>query len=336
MIKNVLFKISFWVMLLIVGTSLYAQVPQGIPYQAAARGANGQPLVNTTLKVRFSVIDSVATGTTVYQETHIATTNIVGLFSLNVGLGTPVTGTFAGINWGKNFKFMRVELDETGTGSNYTDLGTQQMMSVPYALYAGNVVQGGNGSSSGNSNTSGTNHGEVVFYADTFFVVNNSTKLIQVEFKGASGGGGASAYNPGWWSCSGSTGGQGVYVNYYESVNSNDTIFIRVGKNGQGGVQSPASFCGGIVGSSGTNGTVSEISLNDRTFNTYLFRCEPGFGGGGTYVTSYPYCSCGPGGGNPLPGSNGSLSTGTQYLNSGSFIISQGSFSGTPSCKIRW
>jgi hypothetical protein len=120
---------------------LQAQVPQGIPYQAAARGANGQPLVNTNVKVRFSIIDSVATGTTVYQETHTATTNTVGLFSVNVGLGTPVSGTFAGINWGKNFKFMKVELDPSGTGSNYTDLGTQQMMSVPYALYAGN---GGN------------------------------------------------------------------------------------------------------------------------------------------------------------------------------------------------
>jgi hypothetical protein len=117
----------------------HAQVPQGIPYQAAARGANGQPLVNTNVKVRFSIIDSIATGTTVYQEIHTATTNTVGLFSVNVGLGTAVTGTFAGINWGKNFKFMKVELDPSGTGSNYTDLGTQQMMSVPYALYAGNV-----------------------------------------------------------------------------------------------------------------------------------------------------------------------------------------------------
>lgn len=319
-----------------IALRVFAQVPQGIPYQAAARGANGQPLANKNVNVRFSIIDSVATGTIVYQETHITITNNVGLFSLNLGLGTPVTGTFAGINWGKNFKFMKVELDPSGTGSNYTDLGTQQMMSVPYALYAGNVVQSGNGNSSGNSNATSANHGEVVFYSDTFFVINNTTKLIQIEFKGASGGGGASAYNPGWWYCVGGSGGQGVYVNYYESVNNNDTIFVKIGKNGQGGIQSPASFCGGVVGSSGTNGTVSEISLNDRTFNTYLFRCEPGFGGGGTYVTSYPYCGCGPGGSNPSPGSNGALSIGTQYLNSGSFIISQGSFSGTPSCKIRW
>ncbi len=126
-----------------------AQVPQGIPYQAAARGVNGQPLVNANVKVRFSIIDSVATGTTVYQETHTVTTNTVGLFSVNVGLGTAVTGTFPGINWGKNFKFMKVELDPLGTGANYTDLGTQQMMSVPYSLYSatsGSTQSSGNGS----------------------------------------------------------------------------------------------------------------------------------------------------------------------------------------------
>jgi hypothetical protein len=60
------------------------------------------------------------------------------MFSVNVGQGTPVTGTFAGINWGTNAKFMQVEIDPAG-GSSYIDMGTQQMMSVPYALYASNV-----------------------------------------------------------------------------------------------------------------------------------------------------------------------------------------------------
>ncbi|MBK8586840.1 MAG: DUF1566 domain-containing protein [Bacteroidetes bacterium] len=34
---------------------------------------------------------------------------------------------------------MKVELDTTASGNNYADLGTQQMMSVPYALYALNA-----------------------------------------------------------------------------------------------------------------------------------------------------------------------------------------------------
>ena len=114
-----------------------AQVPQGIPYQAVARNGQGQPLASTNVKVRFSVLDSTATGTAVYVESHSTTTSALGLFTANVGMGTATTGTFSSINWGQNFKFLKVELDTTATGNSYIDLGTQQMMSVPYALYAG-------------------------------------------------------------------------------------------------------------------------------------------------------------------------------------------------------
>jgi len=146
--------------LVIISSTIHALVPQGSPYQAAARGANGQPLANTAVKVRFSIIDSIATGTIVYQETHTASTNTVGLFSVNVGLGTPVTGTFPGINWGKNFKFMKVELDPSGTGSNYTDLGTQQMMSVPYSLYS---------ATSGSTKSSGGSNSNTIIYTTNGF-----------------------------------------------------------------------------------------------------------------------------------------------------------------------
>jgi uncharacterized protein (TIGR02145 family) len=117
---------------------LQAQAPQGIPYQAIARNASGAAIANTAVRVRFSIRDSIATGTIRYQETHNPTTSALGLFSVNVGKGTVVSGTFSGINWGRNAKFLQVELDPAG-GTSYTDLGTTQMMSVPYALFAGNV-----------------------------------------------------------------------------------------------------------------------------------------------------------------------------------------------------
>jgi hypothetical protein len=112
-----------------------AQAPQAIPYQAAARNSSGAVLASTAVSVRFTIRDSIATGTIQYRETHSVTTSAQGLFSVNVGQGTPVTGTFSGINWGTNAKYMQVELDPTG-GSTYTDMGTQQMLSVPYALHA--------------------------------------------------------------------------------------------------------------------------------------------------------------------------------------------------------
>lgn len=124
--------------LLFLLCTAHAQVPQGIPYQAAARNSSGAVLASTSVSVRFTIRDSVATGIIKYRETHSTTTDANGMFYLNVGQGTPVTGTFASINWGSNAKFMQVELDPTG-GSSYIDMGTQQMMSVPYALNAGAV-----------------------------------------------------------------------------------------------------------------------------------------------------------------------------------------------------
>jgi hypothetical protein len=124
--------------LIIIAANVQAQAPQGIAFQAIARNLNGSPIANRSLQVRFSVLDSAANVTAVYVETHSTTTNTLGLFSLSVGMGTPVTNTFTGINWGKNNKFLKTEIDADGTG-NWLDLGTQQMMSVPYALYAGSV-----------------------------------------------------------------------------------------------------------------------------------------------------------------------------------------------------
>ncbi len=122
--------------------STKAQAPLGIPYQAAARKANGQALTNTAIKVRFSILDSTATGAVAFKETHTTTTNALGMFNLNVGMGTPITGTLAGVNWGNNAKFLQVELDTTATGNNYSFMGVQQLMSVPYALYAAGPIGG--------------------------------------------------------------------------------------------------------------------------------------------------------------------------------------------------
>jgi len=124
--------------LLIVFSTAHAQAPQGIPYQAAARNSSGAVLASTNISVRFTIRDSIATGAIKYCETHSITTTALGMFSVHVGQGTPVSGTFSGINWATNAKFMQVEIDPAG-GSSYIDMGTQQMMSVPYALNAGAI-----------------------------------------------------------------------------------------------------------------------------------------------------------------------------------------------------
>lgn len=114
----------------------FAQTPQSIPYQAVARDSFGTPLPNQFMKARMSVRTGSSSGTVVYQETDTFTTNKLGLFTVNVGSGTVISGTFGSIDWGGGSKYLQVEVDPAG-GTTYTNLGASQLLSVPYALYAG-------------------------------------------------------------------------------------------------------------------------------------------------------------------------------------------------------
>jgi hypothetical protein len=142
------FLLSLLIALIVYGHVL-AQVPSAIPYQAVARNSSGVLIASQNISLRISIHNATATGTVVYKETHAATTNTLGLFTVNIGQGIPVTGTFNGISWGSAAKFLQVEMDAAG-GSNYVSMGTQQMMSVAYALYSlsSNLP---NGTASGNT-----------------------------------------------------------------------------------------------------------------------------------------------------------------------------------------
>ena len=117
---------------LLITSFLLAQAPQGIPYQAVIRYADGTVMANSATNMIFMIHDITATGTVVYQESHALTSNAQGLVSCVVGNGVVSQGNFANINWGSGAKFLHVMM---GT----TDLGIQQMLSVPYALHANGV-----------------------------------------------------------------------------------------------------------------------------------------------------------------------------------------------------
>ena len=123
---------------LFLASFAYSQVPQAFSYQTIAFNSTGAPIANGNVNLRISILDNSATGTVLYTETHTKTTNSKGLVNLNIGQGTATTGNFGGINWGTNTKFVKVEMDPAG-GNNYTNVGVNQLMSVPYALVADKV-----------------------------------------------------------------------------------------------------------------------------------------------------------------------------------------------------
>jgi hypothetical protein len=128
---------------LLISGFLSAQVPQSFTYQSVIRSNTDQLVVNMPIGTKISILQGSVTGTIVYSETHNASTNSNGLLSLVVGTGTVVNGSFSSINWGNGPYFIKTETDISG-GVNYTLTGTQQLMSVPYALYAETAGTAGN------------------------------------------------------------------------------------------------------------------------------------------------------------------------------------------------
>ncbi len=127
-------------MILFMPVNSTAQVPQGFSYQAVARDGAGLPIPNlASLPVQITIKNG---STTVYVEKDTASTNAFGLFTLTIGGGTPVTGTFANINWASGTYSMKVEAD---FGSGYLDMGTQPLLTVPFAMVAGTSLTGGAG-----------------------------------------------------------------------------------------------------------------------------------------------------------------------------------------------
>ncbi len=213
--------------------NLKAQAPQAIPYQAVVRDTAGNLISNQSVSLRFSIRDSSAGGTVVYQETQSKTTNVLGLFVANIGDGTVVNGTFSAINWANGVKFIQVEMDATGS-LNYTDLGTQQMLSVPYALFSSQSLSTSNQPSRFGFPTSST------------WTCPPNISVITVELWGGGGGGGGYSTS---CSPSGGAGGRGGYIKQSINVIPGNIYSITIG---EGGVAGSNAFCGAIGGGNGS------------------------------------------------------------------------------------
>ena len=127
------------VSVLVISTVLFAvtppPVPQKMSYQAAIRNNSNALVTNQPIGMKISILQYSATGTAVYAETQTPTSNANGLFTIEIGTGTVVTGTFSTIDWSSGPFFIKTETDPTG-GTAYTITATSELLSVPYALLA--------------------------------------------------------------------------------------------------------------------------------------------------------------------------------------------------------
>jgi hypothetical protein len=128
--------------------SLQAQTapPNGMIYQAVARDGSGNLAVRRTIYVQTTVLKGSATGTIMYADEHKVNSNADAMFTVIVGQGTYLSGTFkklTDIPWDKDKYFFNLKIcvapsiPGTGWKKKFVDIGTTQFWTVPYAMQAG-------------------------------------------------------------------------------------------------------------------------------------------------------------------------------------------------------
>ena len=120
--------------------------PNAFNYSAVARNAAGLPIATATIGIQISILKTSPTGASQYSENHFVNTDAFGLFNLVIGAGAVQSGSMATIDWSNDNYYLKVGMDATGS-TNFLTMGTTQLLSVPYAMYAKSAgsVSGGTG-----------------------------------------------------------------------------------------------------------------------------------------------------------------------------------------------
>ena len=142
----------FSYIIILFSLGVQAQSPHGFNYQAMPRMANGDIIKDQEISIKISIINGNISSDDLYSEVHHVKTNSFGLVNLIIGKGSFVTSDFETIDWSKGPFFIKVEIDPDG-GTQYYDMGTTQILSVPFSMYA---QKSGNGISDGDQIIKGT------------------------------------------------------------------------------------------------------------------------------------------------------------------------------------
>jgi hypothetical protein len=181
----------FILLLLLCFQVVIAQVPQKFNYQGIARDAKGNPLGEKQLALKISVLPTADATVADYVETQQVSTNEFGLYTLQIGGGTPLLGDMKTVKWETGNKYIQVAIDPLG-GTQYEVVGTTQLLSVPYAIYADKAGQaretvGSTGTTrAGNVSTSAAGTGTVNYL--TKFVAANTIYNSQIFDNGTNVG----------------------------------------------------------------------------------------------------------------------------------------------------
>jgi hypothetical protein len=134
--------------------------PNAFNYSAVARNASGQPISNTAIGIQITILKTTPSGVSQYSENHFVNTDAFGLFNLVIGAGAVQSGSMTTIDWSNDNYYLKVGMDAAGS-TNFLTMGTTQLLSVPYALYAKSA-----GSVSGITITSVSSAGDTLYLSN--------------------------------------------------------------------------------------------------------------------------------------------------------------------------
>lgn len=134
-------KCTLFLPLVFMALLAFGQSPQLINYQTVVRDASGRPVADgTPVSLEFIIRNATPTGASVFNEIVSTTASQFGQIDVQIGSGG---GNLAIINWGNGKKYLQVKANINNTG--YMDMGTTELISVPYALFAANSDLGPEG-----------------------------------------------------------------------------------------------------------------------------------------------------------------------------------------------
>jgi len=149
---------------------LFSQAPQGFNYQAVARDDGGELLASQTIDVKIGIRAGSESGTLVWEETHTVMTNEFGLFTLMIGdpeaqQGSGSAATFSDIEWSTGAHYLEVSIK---TDVDFIPMGTSELLSVPFALFAEEGNEGQDLHLTGDILTidNGVNNIDLAYYLD--------------------------------------------------------------------------------------------------------------------------------------------------------------------------
>ncbi len=117
------------------------KLPEYFNYQAVINDDEGKPVSGKEITVEVTIFQETVEK---YKELHNVTTSDLGLFSVEIGSGTPINGVFSDINWlevsdGYYYLQVRVDFGRSEFLNGMNDLGKTKFSTVPYALAAQNA-----------------------------------------------------------------------------------------------------------------------------------------------------------------------------------------------------